>query len=133
MLAFIFIVGLLFAGGGGYMIHNYGEKIRNCTEPIDGVVVKCTTSGGGRRGGRRSKMAGIYYATVSYSLKGTEYRHACNGGGTEYPIGQSLPLMYNPEKPGQCYAVKDKNAHRITGPLCVLIGIGAMIGAFFLP
>jgi len=123
---FVFIIGLLFAGGGWFIWRFYGAKANACTEPVDGVVVECKASSSRR-------MAGIYFPVVSYSVNGVEYKHNCNGGGMNYPIGETLPLMYNPDDPNQCYAVKDSKAHRFTGPLIVVVGIGFMILAFFVP
>ena len=126
MFVFLIIVGLLMAGSGGFMCYFCGSRTRNCTVPVDGIVTKCTTSGRGR-------MAGIYFPVVSYSVGGVEYIHTCNGSGVNYPIGETLPLLYNPADPQKCYAVKDGLAHRFTGPIIIIVGIGFMALAFFVP
>jgi len=116
MIIFFLLLGLVLVGSGSFMCYLYYTQLKTCIQNIDGTVIECFERGGSRSGK-------YYFASVSYSVNGKEYKHRCSSRDDIFQKGDIIPLMYNPLNPKKCYAVQEKNAHLIVGLILIIIGI----------
>ena len=96
-----YLVGLFFAGLGGFFWW-WNRKLRQeCTGQTTGVVSDVGKAVSYKKG----KVKTSYRMTYTYSVEGVEYTKQSNTttGVQKFSVGQSVTVFYDPAKPQRYY------------------------------
>ena len=105
------LVGLVFAGVGGFLLWRDKKLEKVCTAQVSGTVKDITESisystGKGKRAGRR-KIS--YRPIFTYSVEGVEYVQQSFTGSSrpKFTVGQSVTVFYDPSSPERYYVAEE--------------------------
>lgn len=117
------LVGLVFAGVGGFLIWRGKNLEKVCTVQVGGIVSDNFLSVKYKKGRRRES----YYPIFKYSVGGIEYTQQSSfgtGRSPKFAIGQSVKVFYNPSNPKQYYVLEEG---KLTIMAICFIAIGVII------
>ena len=98
-----------------------GVKTRHCTAMVQGTVTEVKEKVSRREDG----ITHEYTPTVQYKVDGVEYSKKFTKAYNvaTYQVGQSVEIMYNPDKPAEINKVGASNTADL-----ILLGLGVVIG-----
>lgn len=135
------VVGLAFAGIGGYMYYGQQQAIQE-HEPVDATVVNTnvdkevdTDTDGDRETNFYARISYEYtvdgqtYTSDNIRPAGVEKSYNSRSGAedflSDYQSGEDVTAYYDPQSPDEAFLVKDKS----TG-LLAFAGIGGLVALF---
>jgi len=124
------LVGLVFAGIGGFLLWRDKRLEKACTAQVSGTVKDVSQSTSySKKGGRRTSYRPIF----TYSVGGVEYvqQSHVSSARPKFDVGESVTVFYDPSSPKRFYVLEEGKS-TVAGICFVAVGVVIMIATPFL-
>ena len=130
MLALL-LFGLSFAGVGSFALWDHYREERMCTERVAATVTDIEHEVRSERmsGKNKSRNVSYYRPVLTYTVGGVVYdmkTPISDRSPTAFPVKTKVPIMYDPDKPGDFYLEEHRNSPN-TFLIFIAIGVGLLL------